>query len=138
MRSYLLDKFVQHGQHVLFVGPTGTGKTVYVKTHLLNGLPDQYTSMFINFSAQTSANMTQVCTCVCGCVGVGVCRGQAGAHGPARPVHHRVHQLQRPDERQHDSDVCGGGWGDYKAGPLVGPIELCCPFGTVFSHQMVY
>lgn len=28
--TYLLDKFVTHGQHVLFVGPTGTGKTCYV------------------------------------------------------------------------------------------------------------
>ncbi len=44
----------------MFVGPTGTGKTVYVKNHLSSGLPQTYTSLFLNFSAQTSANMTQV------------------------------------------------------------------------------
>jgi len=44
----------------MFVGPTGTGKTVYVKKHLQHGLPETYSSLFLNFSAQTSANMTQV------------------------------------------------------------------------------
>ncbi|KAF5833108.1 hypothetical protein DUNSADRAFT_10689 [Dunaliella salina] len=57
--TYLLDRLVQHNMHVLFVGPTGTGKTVYVKKKLQDGLPPHMTSMFINFSAQTSANMTQ-------------------------------------------------------------------------------
>lgn len=32
--TYLLDKLVTHGMHTLFVGPTGTGKTVYIKRHL--------------------------------------------------------------------------------------------------------
>ena len=30
-----------------------------VKKKLLEGMPEKYTSMFINFSAQTSANQTQ-------------------------------------------------------------------------------
>jgi type II secretory pathway predicted ATPase ExeA len=47
----------------LLVGPTGTGKTVYVKKHLQTGLPqDMFLSMVVTFSAQTSANMTQVST----------------------------------------------------------------------------
>jgi dynein heavy chain len=58
--SYLLDKLVQHSYHTLLVGPTGTGKTVYVKRHLQEGLPPQYTTTLMTFSAQTSANMTQV------------------------------------------------------------------------------
>jgi dynein heavy chain len=59
--TYLLDKLVTHGMHTLFVGPTGTGKTVYIKRHLQQGLPAaNWTSMFMTFSAQTSANMTQV------------------------------------------------------------------------------
>jgi hypothetical protein len=59
--TYLLDKLVTHGMHTLFVGPTGTGKTVYIKRHLQQGLPPAtWTSMFMTFSAQTSANMTQV------------------------------------------------------------------------------
>eukprot|EP00775_Hariotina_reticulata_P006671 gene6671-6895_t len=58
--TYLLDVLVKHHHHCLFVGPTGTGKTVYVKRHLQSGLPnDQFTSMLMTFSAQTSANMTQ-------------------------------------------------------------------------------
>lgn len=57
--TYLLDKFVQHNMHCLFVGPTGTGKSVYIKRHLQEGLPQHFTSMFMTFSAQTSANMTQ-------------------------------------------------------------------------------
>eukprot|EP00878_Enallax_costatus_P036086 GHUV01040379.1.p1 GENE.GHUV01040379.1~~GHUV01040379.1.p1 ORF type:complete len:366 (+),score=115.95 GHUV01040379.1:942-2039(+) len=58
--TYLLDVLVRHHHHCLFVGPTGTGKTVYVKSHLQSALPaDKFTSMLLTFSAQTSANMTQ-------------------------------------------------------------------------------
>lgn len=38
----------------------GTGKSVYVKKHLQGGLPEAYTNSLMTFSAQTSANMTQV------------------------------------------------------------------------------
>ncbi|KAI8927547.1 dynein heavy chain and region D6 of dynein motor-domain-containing protein [Entophlyctis helioformis] len=58
--SYLLDLFLKHSKQCLFVGPTGTGKSVYVNNKLLTGMPrDKYTPVFINFSAQTSANQTQ-------------------------------------------------------------------------------
>ncbi len=47
------------------VGPTGTGKSVYVKSFLSERLDRaKWTHMVFNFSAQTSANMTQVGTSV--------------------------------------------------------------------------
>lgn len=57
--TYLLDSLILGGHYVLMVGPTGTGKTVYIKRHLQSGLPPEYVNMLFSFSAQTSANMTQ-------------------------------------------------------------------------------
>jgi hypothetical protein len=45
----------------LQIGPTGTGKSAYINAHLTHGLDRKaWVSMVFNFSAQTSANMTQV------------------------------------------------------------------------------
>ena len=44
----------------LLVGPTGTGKTVYINNHLLHGLsPEKFSVISLGFSAQTSAGQTQ-------------------------------------------------------------------------------
>ena len=41
------------------VGPTGSGKTLCVANKLLNNMPKEFLSHFLNFSARTSANQTQ-------------------------------------------------------------------------------
>ena len=44
---------------VMCVGPTGSGKTLCIGNRLLTGMPNEYVSNFITFSARTSANQTQ-------------------------------------------------------------------------------
>lgn len=42
------------------VGPTGTGKSVYIGRHLVSTLPkEKWVPTFVTFSARTTANMTQ-------------------------------------------------------------------------------
>ncbi|RLN55940.1 hypothetical protein BBJ29_006588 [Phytophthora kernoviae] len=67
--AWLLDTLLRHHFHVLCTGDTGTGKSVSIKKKLLSGLnepagtsdapPKFAPSIFLNFSAQTSANQTQ-------------------------------------------------------------------------------
>ena len=57
--SSMLSMLLAKNLPVMYVGPTGTGKTVYVQKLLLNLPATEWTSIFINFSAQTSVNQTQ-------------------------------------------------------------------------------
>ena len=59
--TYLLDKLVQGRCQVAMVGPTGTGKTLYTKNFFSAGLDKEaWGYMNLTFSAQTTANQTQV------------------------------------------------------------------------------
>lgn len=57
--KYLLDVLVRHGAHLLFIGPTGTGKTVYTKAGLNALEPNKYSTIEVTLSAQTTANLVQ-------------------------------------------------------------------------------
>ncbi|CAM6109105.1 unnamed protein product [Calypogeia fissa] len=58
--SYLFVLLVLHNKHVLFGGPTGTGKTVYIKYELSHTLDKElFRNILMTFSAQTNANQTQ-------------------------------------------------------------------------------
>jgi len=57
--TYLMDLSIKAKIPTLFVGPTGTGKTVYVRDKLMSLPKEQYSPEFLTFSAQTSATVTQ-------------------------------------------------------------------------------
>lgn len=57
---HLLKMHVQHKKRMLLVGPTGTGKSVYIQNYLMNKLnPDVYETGFITFTVMITANQTQ-------------------------------------------------------------------------------
>lgn len=52
--------FIFHNKPLLLFGPTGTGKSFYIKNYMMNKLSlDDYVPSFITFTIQTSANFTQ-------------------------------------------------------------------------------
>ncbi|GBP22696.1 Dynein heavy chain 7, axonemal [Eumeta japonica] len=58
--TYLLKLHTEFKLPLLFIGPTGTGKSFYVQNFLMNHLTmDKYTPGFITFTTTTSANQTQ-------------------------------------------------------------------------------
>nr|CAI5845240.1 unnamed protein product [Callosobruchus analis] len=56
----LMQLLVQHQKAMMLIGPSGTGKSVYVADFLLKKNDTKmYLPLFINYSAQTTANQTQ-------------------------------------------------------------------------------
>ena len=57
--SFLLEQLVSSQKHVIFAGPTGTGKTVYIKDKLNKLDGNVFQNIQTTFSAQTNANQVQ-------------------------------------------------------------------------------
>ena len=58
--GYLANVLITHQVPMLVSGNTGTGKTILVRSTMLNGMDkDVYQNIFLNFSAQTSARVSQ-------------------------------------------------------------------------------
>ena len=54
--KYFIKFLALNGKHVLTPGPTGVGKSVYIQELLTYELPEEYQTLAMTFSAQTSAN----------------------------------------------------------------------------------
>jgi dynein heavy chain len=56
---HIMTILLENNYPSLFVGDTGTGKSVMIKEKLMRGLDPKFITHFVNFSAQTKANQTQ-------------------------------------------------------------------------------
>ncbi|XP_005185418.2 dynein axonemal heavy chain 12 [Musca domestica] len=57
---HLIKMHIEHKKKILLVGPTGTGKTVYIQNYLMNKLDGEaYETAFMTFTVMISANQTQ-------------------------------------------------------------------------------
>jgi dynein heavy chain len=57
--SYLLNMFIKNDVPTLYVGPTGTGKSIYIQNILQNLDKEKFSTIEVGFSAQTSSSQVQ-------------------------------------------------------------------------------
>lgn len=56
---YFLKAYLNNDIPLMFVGPTGTGKSAIAQNYMMSLPKEKYIPNIINFSARTSANLTQ-------------------------------------------------------------------------------
>eukprot|EP00116_Pleurobrachia_bachei_P009897 sb/3470159/ len=54
-----MEILLKNKKQLMCIGPTGTGKSLTIANKLSFGMPEEYISNFLMFSARTSANQTQ-------------------------------------------------------------------------------
>lgn len=59
MQRYFVSLYLPASIPILFVGPTGTGKSTVVLNYMLSMARDKFVPNSLNFSARTSAGQTQ-------------------------------------------------------------------------------
>lgn len=57
--SHLMREYLKFNEHLIICGPTGTGKTIYIKRILQELDRDAWLQIEMGFSAQTTASQTQ-------------------------------------------------------------------------------
>lgn len=61
-QNFFLDTYITHEKPLLFVGPTGTGKSAITNNYLVKLPKESYVPNTVNFSARTSATQAQEIT----------------------------------------------------------------------------
>jgi len=118
--SFMLRLLIPLKKHLLFVGPTGTGKSVYIMNTISNVMNQEiYKPLSLGFSAKTSANMTQEI------VDGKMDKRRKGVYGPPMGAHMLIFidDLNMPEVEfygaQPPIELCrqlidNGGWYDLK------------------------
>ena len=58
-QQHFLSLFISRGVPLMFVGATGTGKSMILNNHLVHLAKEKFLPTTINFSARTTAPQTQ-------------------------------------------------------------------------------
>jgi len=114
---YVAKQLIEHLKPVLFTGPTGTGKSIYVQEMMLTGLDPNFIPLFMGMSAQTQA--VQVQNIIDGKLD----RRRKGVYGPppTKFMAIFVDDLNMPQVEEYGAQppiellrqfLCQGGWYD--------------------------